>query len=150
MFIAGAVIILVIAGGVMFMRNSAQKTSTPSTVTQENPAPADSQTTVEQSSPSGEETDTGEVKEFNVTNSSLKFDPTEITVNQGDKVRITFKSGGGVHDFTLDEFNVKTKSLSSSQEETVEFTADKAGTFEYYCSISNHRELGLKGNLIVE
>ena len=32
----------------------------------------------------------------------------------------------------------------------VEFTVDKTGTFEYYCSVGQHRANGMVGNLIVE
>ncbi len=32
----------------------------------------------------------------------------------------------------------------------VEFTADKKGTFEYYCSVGEHRVNGMKGKFIVE
>lgn len=150
MVIAAVIIILVIVGGVMFFRSSPQTNNQTPSVTQENPTSTESTIITEQSSPSGEEeTDTGEVKEFTVTGAAFKFDPAEITVNEGDKVRITFENGGGVHDFTLDEFNVKTKTLSTGQEETVEFTAGKAGTYEYYCSVSNHREMGMKGILTV-
>lgn len=92
----------------------------------------------------------GATKEVMVTGSSFKFDPAEIKVKKGDTVKITFKNIGGRHDFTLPDFNVKTNTLQSGQEETVQFVADKTGTFEYFCSVGNHREMGMKGNLIVE
>jgi len=87
---------------------------------------------------------------FTVTGSNFKFDLTEIKVKQGDKVRVTFVNQSGTHDWKLDEFSAKTKILSSGQSETVEFVANKKGTFEYYCSIGEHRVMGMKGNLIVE
>ena len=92
----------------------------------------------------------GTVKEFTVTGSNFKFDPAEIKVAKGDKVKVTFKSAGMMHDFVIDEFNVKTKQLKADEEETVEFTADKAGTFEYYCSVGKHRQMGMVGKLVVE
>jgi len=33
---------------------------------------------------------------------------------------------------------------------SVEFVADQEGAFEYYCSVGNHRQQGMKGTLIVE
>ena len=42
---------------------------------------------------------------------------------------------------------VDTKSKTSAE---VEFVASIAGTFEYYCSVGEHRAKGMKGNLIVE
>ncbi|OGC51192.1 hypothetical protein A2W32_05625 [candidate division WWE3 bacterium RBG_16_37_10] len=91
-----------------------------------------------------------EVKEFTIKGSNFKFDVTEIKVKLGDKVKLTFENTGGFHDWNLDEFNVSTKTLNSGEKETVEFVASKAGTFEYYCSVGQHRQMGMKGNLIVE
>ena len=81
---------------------------------------------------------------------NFKFTPSEIKVKKGDIVRIVFNNKSGNHDFVLDEFNVKTKQTDGPSTETVEFTADKTGTFEYYCSVMKHRQMGMKGNLIVQ
>ena len=35
-------------------------------------------------------------------------------------------------------------------EEVLEFTADKAGSFEYYCSVGEHKAMGMVGTLKVE
>ena len=92
----------------------------------------------------------GTVKEFIVTGSNFKFTPTEMRVKQGDTVRVTFKNSTGTHDWKLDEFKAATKVLQGGQEETVEFVASKTGTFEYYCSVGTHRQMGMKGSLVVE
>ena len=99
---------------------------------------------------SGEPAMMGEVKEFTVTGSNFSFDPSEIKVKKGDTVKITFKNSGGMHDWVLEEFNVRTKRIQGGEQEVVEFVADKTGTFEYYCSVGSHRAMGMKGNLIVE
>lgn len=93
---------------------------------------------------------TGEVREFTVEGGMFYFSPAEIEVNVGDTVRITFKNTEGMHDWVLDAFNVRTAVLSAGQEETIEFVASRAGTFEYYCSVGNHRAQGMVGNLIVK
>ncbi|HLC87555.1 MAG TPA: cupredoxin domain-containing protein [Patescibacteria group bacterium] len=90
------------------------------------------------------------LKEFTITGSNFKFDIPEIRVNKGDNVKITFKNSEGFHNFAIDEFNVATTQVKGPSEETVTFTADKAGTFEYYCAVGNHRAMGMKGKLIVE
>lgn len=92
----------------------------------------------------------GAVKEFTVSGRSFRFTPAEIRVKTGDTVRITFKNEEGMHDLRLDEFNVATKVIPGGQQETVEFVANKAGQYEYYCSVGQHRQLGMKGTLIVE
>lgn len=92
----------------------------------------------------------GVVKEVIVTGSNFKFQPSTIMVKKGDTVKITFKNSGGFHNFTIDEFNVATKQIGTGSEATVQFTADKVGTFEYYCSVGNHRQMGMRGQLIVQ
>ncbi len=89
-------------------------------------------------------------KVFVVTGKNYSFTPATITVNKGDKVKITFKNTSGFHDFKIDEFGVAAKKTQSPTEEVLEFTADKAGSFEYYCSVGSHRSMGMKGTLKVE
>lgn len=91
-----------------------------------------------------------QVKEVSVEAGSFYFKPSEITVNKGDRVKITMKSVSLMHDFTLDEFNVKMPVVKDGETGSVEFTADKSGTFEYYCSVGQHRENGQVGKLIVK
>lgn len=75
----------------------------------------------------------------------------ELVVNQGDTVRITIINGDAVlHDFKLDEFNVYSgQLLSDEQTVTMEFVANQAGDFTYYCSVPGHREIGMHGLLRV-
>lgn len=113
------------------------------------PSPAEAMTE-KSASGSGSPAATGAVKTFTVTGSSFKFAPATLSVNKGDTVKVTFKSSGGVHDFTIDEFNLATKQLPPGQEETVTFVASKAGTFKYYCSVGNHRAQGMEGTLTVK
>lgn len=87
---------------------------------------------------------------FNVVGGSFFYVPNEIHVKKGDKVTIIFTNAGGSHNFTLDEFGVKTDMIKTGESATVEFTADKTGSFEYYCNVGKHRQLGQKGTLVVE
>ena len=89
------------------------------------------------------------VKEFNVNGKNFSFDPSQITVKKGDKVKITFKDEDGFHNLVISGYNVETKKINTGQEQTVEFIADKTGQFEYYCSVTGHREKGMKGTLTV-
>src|SRR3989344_6848640 len=89
------------------------------------------------------------VREFTVSGAPFKFTPGTLTVKKGETVSITFKNTSGSHDFVLDEFGVKTKLLTAGKEETVQFVADKAGSFKYYCSVGTHRQQGMEGTLTV-
>lgn len=90
------------------------------------------------------------VKEFTVSAKNFSFDPSTITVNKGDRVKITFKNSEGFHDFVVDEFGAATKQVQAPATEVIEFTADKNGQFEYYCSVGSHRAMGMKGVLKVQ
>ncbi|MFZ2025507.1 MAG: cupredoxin domain-containing protein [Microgenomates group bacterium] len=90
------------------------------------------------------------VRAFTVEGGNFKFTPNTISVNQGDTVKITFKNTEGFHDFVLDEYQLRTKQIPAGQEETMEFVADKVGTFEFYCSVGTHRKMGMVGTLEVK
>ena len=89
-------------------------------------------------------------KEFTVSGFNFGFTPSSLSVNRGDTVVIHFKNTGGFHDFKIDEFNVASKRINGGQEDTVTFVANKTGTFEYYCSVGTHRQMGMKGTLTVK
>ena|SRR3989338_3414472 len=97
------------------------------------------------------------VKEFTMTSFTEiideqyypRFSLKEITVNKGDLVRIKITVTSGGHDFKIDEFAVSADTKELNKEYVVEFTADKAGEFIYYCAKPRHRELGQWGTLKV-
>ena len=95
-------------------------------------------------------TTTGAVKEFTISAKNFNFAPNTMTVKKGDRVRITLANGDGFHDLVIDEFGVATKKINTGMTEVVEFTADKTGSFEYYCSVGSHRMMGMKGTLVVQ
>lgn len=78
------------------------------------------------------------------------FEPDTITVKAGEPVRIVFKNVEGMHDFVVDELNIKTPVTQTNGTSEVEFTADEPGEYEFYCSVGSHRQMGMKGTLIVE
>ncbi len=80
---------------------------------------------------------------------NFKFSPSAFTVKKGQTVTITFHTTDGFHDFVINEFKVRAKQIKSDASETISFVADKAGTFEYYCSVGQHRAMGMKGTLTV-
>lgn len=94
--------------------------------------------------------ETSTVKEFTVAGDNFAFAPSTMTVKKGDTVRITFTNAEGFHDLKIDEFDVATAKLNAGGTETIEFVADKTGTFEYYCSVGSHRAMGMKGTLTVQ
>lgn len=145
--IVGVVIVVVLlAGGYFLFFN---KSSHPSNPSQQQTLNEQTTTAPTVAPTTGEETK-GSVKEFTFEASNFKFNLKEIKVNKGDTVKIHLVNKGGFHDWVLDEFNAKTDTIQGDQTADIEFVADKVGTFEYYCSVGNHRQMGMKGNLIVE
>ena len=89
------------------------------------------------------------VKEFSISGKNFAFDTKVISVKKGDKVKVTFKSTDGFHDFVIEGYNVSTKRVQTGEETVVEFMTDKTGTFTFYCSVGNHRAQGMVGKFVV-
>ena len=141
------IIILAVIGWAVYAMVNKDEVQTPAT---KNEAVDTASTTLPGTSTSTGTSTISQVKEFIVNGSNFAFSPSTITVNKGDRVRIVFKNQGGMHDWKLDEFGAKTKVINGGESETIEFVADKAGSFEYYCSIGTHRQMGMKGVFIVK
>lgn len=148
MMIGGiAILVIVIIGAIVFMTKNGTKSSS-----ETSSAPTAAPTQAAQQPAEGsamEEKKEGAVKAFTIEASSFKFAPNTMTVNEGDMVKITFKNTQGFHDFALDEFNIKSKTIPAGQTDDIQFVASKKGTFEYYCSVGNHRAMGMVGTLTV-
>jgi plastocyanin len=147
-----AIVLLIsvfVIGGILYWARP-KTTQTPVVANQES-VPANA---VVETSPTPSSTDSvtndSNVKKFTVTGSNFSFDVKEIKVKKGDKVEIKFVNADGFHDWVLDEFNAKTKQFKAPGEETITFVADKTGTYEYYCSVGSHRQMGMVGKFIVE
>lgn len=87
---------------------------------------------------------------INLEAGSFYFKPNVIKVKKGDTVKVIVSSKDMMHDFNIDEFNVHMPIVKSGNTGTVEFVASKAGTFEFYCSVGEHRKMGQVGTLTVE
>ncbi len=77
------------------------------------------------------------------------FKPKTIRVKQGDSVKLRLVSSDSPHTFTIDELNVNKEFTYGADADAV-FTADKKGTFQFYCAVPGHKESGMIGTLIVE
>ena len=91
-----------------------------------------------------------QIKEFTIRESNFKLNPSTLTVNEGDTVRITVINEGGTHNLFVEEYNERTDIVSSGNTRVLEFVADKAGTFNIWCEVGSHRSSGMEGQLIVE
>ena len=88
--------------------------------------------------------------EIQVTLKKYEFSPGSLHVKKGEKVRLIMAAVDHDHGFKLDDFGVNQK-VRKGTTATVEFTADKSGSFQFRCSTVcglGHR--GMKGTLVVE
>ena len=77
---------------------------------------------------------------FNETNPTIYAkidDPNKLTIVNKDLVR---------HDFIVDELNINTAILSPEQDFVTAIASEKAGEFEYYCSL---HPTTMRGNIVV-
>ncbi len=83
---------------------------------------------------------------------NYSFTPNKMTASPGQTLRVKLTNVGGLHDFVIDELNVRSNRLSTGDSQIVEIKIpqDAAGkSYEFYCSVANHRALGMKGTLEV-
>ncbi|MDP3764976.1 MAG: cupredoxin domain-containing protein [Nanoarchaeota archaeon] len=94
-------------------------------------------------------TPSSEVKEFKITAKQFAFEPSTIEVNKGDKVKLVVTSVDVPHGISIPEYGINER-LDPGTPKTIEFTAEKEGTFTTFCSVfcgSGHSNM--KGKIIV-
>ena len=90
------------------------------------------------------------VHEIQVTLRKYEFSPGTLRVKKGEQVRLVMAAADHDHGFKLDDFNINQK-IPKGSTVVVEFTADKAGTFQFHCSsVCGLGHRGMKGTLVVE
>jgi plastocyanin len=90
--------------------------------------------------------------DFEITASHLAFSPDVLEVEAGQTVTVRVTSEDEMHDFVIDELDVDSGFIGAGDSAVVEITvpADASGQeYEFYCSVSNHRALGMVGTLRV-
>jgi cytochrome c oxidase subunit II len=91
-----------------------------------------------------------EPHEIQVTAKKYDFSPNPIHVKKGEHVKLIITATDHDHGFKLDAFHINQK-LKKGVPATIEFTADKAGTFSFKCSVfCGFGHSGMKGTLVVE
>ena len=62
------------------------------------------------------------------------FEPSEIQVTVGERVRLVLRTADGLHGLELKKFKIAKEIPRGNKAVTVEFTADEAGRFPFFCS----------------
>jgi cytochrome c oxidase subunit 2 len=87
---------------------------------------------------------------FEMTASRFRFEPETVEVTEGERVRLILRSTDTEHGFSVKKLNLKVAVPKTGEPITVEFVADKAGTYEFKCSEycgSGHGRM--KGRIVV-
>jgi len=93
--------------------------------------------------------DVASVKRFSVIAKRWDFSPSTIEVDEGDTVIMNIESVDVSHGFVISAFGVS-EFLSPGNTVSIEFVADKAGSFPFFCNVqcgSGHGSM--RGTLIV-
>jgi cytochrome c oxidase subunit II len=62
------------------------------------------------------------------------WEPAEIQVTVGERVRLVLRTADGLHGIELKKFKIAKEIPRGDKPVTVEFTADEAGRFPFLCS----------------
>jgi heme/copper-type cytochrome/quinol oxidase subunit 2 len=88
-------------------------------------------------------------REITLTARNYRFSPSRIEVAQDDLVKLTVQSEDNAYSVTIDEYRVSRR-VPAGGSTTLEFRADRAGTFAFYSNLTNDaRHAQMKGELVV-
>lgn len=140
----GVIFLIIILGGGYFAAKALKHTIvSPSALHQQSAQPT--------TSPSSTTMSPETMQKITVEGNEFAFNPSNITVKVGQTVQLTFKNTGQYpHNFTLSDLSVQTKTIQSSQVDTITFTPTKTGNFAYVCTVPGHADRGMKGTLTVQ
>ncbi len=148
MFVA-VLIVALAAGGLWYIKTS--KTPAPVMEKTEEPVTPSKAMPATDSAGTKETVVDDNAKEIVINASEYKFSPVTLTVKKGEPIKLTLKNVGKMpHDFVIDELGIRTKKIAGGDTDTIVFTPEKTGTFEYYCSVGSHRALGMVGKITIE
>ena len=86
-----------------------------------------------------------------ITASDFKYEPAQFTFQQGQTYEITFVNDGpSTHDITIDDLGMNSGVINPGDSVTFEFTPEQAGSFEAYCTVPGHKDLGMVANVTVQ
>ncbi|MGQ0762671.1 MAG: cupredoxin domain-containing protein [Acidobacteriota bacterium] len=91
--------------------------------------------------------DQGGGQRVEISASKYEFKPRELKLKAGQPIRVVLTSTGGTHSFHVDALNVHSAEAGEGKTISLEFTADRPGTYEFYCAHGDHKDKGMTGRL---
>jgi uncharacterized cupredoxin-like copper-binding protein len=93
-----------------------------------------------------------EVVDYVLDLASFTFTPNVLMAEPGQTLKVKLTNVQGFHDFVIDELNVASKQLQEGESVVVEIEVPMSAagqSYEFYCSVGNHRAQGMVGTLEV-
>jgi len=91
-----------------------------------------------------------QAREIEVVARRFAFEPAVIEVERGERVRLVLHSEDVTHGLEIDGYGVKVEIPRGGERVSVEFVAERSGTFRFRCTEycgSGHRRM--RGELVV-
>lgn len=153
LFIVVGIVLIAVVGYMVFNQNNSQEQVSEDAMTEEVKPSEDAMMEDKTSEEAGDamgETDSVEF-DYEITMESYAFTPSVLEAEAGQTLRIKVTTLNGMHDFVIDELDVASQVLTEGKEEILEITIpeDAEGEYTFYCSVGNHRALGMEGTLTV-
>jgi len=80
------------------------------------------------------------------------YKPSTITASPGQSVTVTLKNVGSLqHNLYIDAINATSEMVDPGKSADFTFTApSQAGSYDFWCTVAGHKELGMVGKLEVK
>jgi len=87
-----------------------------------------------------------------LTATDFKFDPSDPSVKSGEVTFNVTNDGGTTHALEVEGPGEESETDDISPGGSTELTVDlsKPGTYEFYCPVGNHKEMGMEGEITVK
>lgn len=103
-------------------------------------------------SPDGEAGESEMAADYQIDMSNFEYSVTEMTASPGQTLVVNLTTTDGMHDLVIDELGVQSSILNTGESQLIEIVIPEdaaAGEYEYYCSVGNHRAMGMVGTLTI-
>ena len=86
---------------------------------------------------------------IDVVGKEFSYDPAKLTVKAGERSTIVLRNTGSIeHDITVDGAGFRLTVPGDNTGKKV-LVVDEPGTYRFYCSLSGHKDAGMRGELTV-
>jgi cytochrome c oxidase subunit II len=88
-------------------------------------------------------------RQFTLTARDYSFSPNRVEATQDDLIKLTVQSADVAYGFAIDDYRLSRR-VPAGGSTTIEFRADRPGTFPFYSNLSNDsRHSQMRGQLVV-